>query len=69
MFLYSLRRIYGHSEDDDIAICRAWSKKHAIKKFKRMYCDISAPIFPKKIENCVARVRFNHYRIAVMSEY
>lgn len=67
MFLYAFVRIYGQSEDDDIAICRAWSKKHAIKKFKKMYCDT---IFSTdKVEDCVARIKFNHYGISVLSDY
>lgn len=69
MFLYSFRRVYGDSVDDDFAICRAWSKKHAIKKFKRMYSDDIFTHFTDKVENCVERVKFNHCGISVLSDY
>ena len=36
-----------HNANDDCAICKAWSKKQAIKKFKRMYCDFEeSDVFP-----------------------
>lgn len=68
MHIYSFVRVFGH-DDCDIALCRAWSKKQAIKKFRRMYCDTVTSIDKHKIENCVSRVRFNRYRISVLSDY
>ena len=69
MFLYLFKRVYGNSIDDDFAICRAWSKKHAIKKFKRMYCDTIFTADTDKVVNCVSRVRFNKHGISVLSDY
>ena len=69
MFLYSFRRVYGDSIDDDYAICRAWSKRRAIKKFKRMYCDTVFASGWRKVENCVERVKFNKHGISVLSDY
>ncbi len=66
MFLYAL---YIHDDKtltdsngyDDCAICRAWTKKQAITKFRKMYCDFDS--------NSIKRVRFNKYGIAVISDY
>ena len=50
-----------HNANDDCAICRAWSKKQAIKKFKMMYCDLE--------ESNVFRVKYNKYGIAILTDY
>ena len=50
-----------HNANDDCAICKAWSKKQAIKKFKRMYCDFE--------ESDVFRAKYNKYGIAVLTDY
>ena len=49
-----------HNANDDCAICKAWSKKQAIKKFKRMYCDFE--------ESDVFRAKYNKYGIAVLTD-
>jgi hypothetical protein len=67
MFLYRLfipnsMEINGnHVATDDCALCRAWSKKKAIKKFQKLYCDFD--------ESNVSRVRYNKYGIAVLTDY
>lgn len=50
-----------HNANDDCAICQAWSKKQAIKKFKRMYCDFE--------DSAVFCVKYNKYGIAVLTDY
>ena len=50
-----------HNANDDCAICKAWSKKHAIKKFKKMYCNFE--------ESNVFCVKYNKYGIAVLTDY
>ncbi len=67
MFLYCLF-IQGsmpgdeiHNAHDDCAICKAWSKKRAIKKFQTMYDDFD--------ETNVSRVKYNRHGIAVLSDY
>ena len=50
-----------HKANDDCALCRAWSKKQAIKKFNKLYCDFT--------EANVFRVTYNKYGIAVLSDY
>lgn len=66
MFLYCLFIMgsmtgTGHHANDDCAICRAWSKKQAIRKFAKLYCDFT--------EDNVFRVRTWCYGIAVLSDY
>ena len=67
MFLYSLfiaNSIINdgtHIANDDCALCRAWTKKKAIKKFQKIYCNFD--------ESNVSRVRYNTYGIAVLSDY
>ena len=67
MFLYCLF-IQGsmpgdatHNAHDDCAICKAWSKSLAIRKFRKLYCDFD--------ESNVFRVTYNKYGIAVLSDY
>ena len=67
MFLYCLF-IQGsmpgnetHNAHDDCAICKAWSKSQAIRKFRKLYCDFD--------ESNVFRVTYNKYGIAVLSDY
>ncbi len=66
MFLYALYIPDDKERDnsngyDDCAICRSWTKRQAIKKFKKMYCDFK--------NDAVRKVKFNTYGIAVISEY
>lgn len=46
---------------DDCAICKAWTKKQAIRKFKILYCDFN--------ESNIFRVKYNKYGIAVLTDY
>jgi hypothetical protein len=50
-----------HNAHDDCAICKAWSKTQAIRKFGKLYCDFD--------ESNVFRVTYNKYGIAVLSDY
>ena len=50
-----------HNANDDCAICKAWSKKQAIRKFQTMYCDFD--------ESNVFRVKYNKFGIAVLTDY
>ncbi len=66
MFIYALyipddKMLPNSNGYDDCAICRAWTKRQAISKFKRMYCDFNS--------DSVKRVRYNHYGIAVISNF
>ena len=67
MFLYSLFIANSmindgtHIANDECALCRAWTKKKAIKKFQKIYCNFD--------ESNVSRVRYNTYGIAVLSDY
>ena len=49
-----------HNANDDCVICKAWSKKQAIKKFQKMYCNFE--------ESDVFRVEYNKYGIAVLTD-
>lgn len=67
MFLYclficgSMLNDEGHNANDDCAICKAWSKKQAMKKFQAMYCNFD--------ESNVFRVKYNKFGIAVLTDY
>ena len=67
MFLYclfipnSMKNDGEHVVNDDCALCRAWSKKKAIQKFQKLYCDFD--------ESNVFRVKYNKYGIAVLTDY
>ncbi len=50
-----------HNANDDCALCKAWTKKQAINKFKKLYTSVDS-------EN-VSRVKFNSYGIAILSDY
>jgi hypothetical protein len=50
-----------HNAHDDCAICKAWSKSQAIRKFRKLYRDFD--------ESNVFRVTYNKYGIAVLSDY
>ena len=50
-----------YNDNDDCALCRAWTKKQAIKKFHAMYDNVN--------DNNVSRVRFNSYGVAILSDY
>ena len=67
MFLYclfipgSMEDDGAHTATDDCALCKAWSKKGAIKKFQKLYCDFD--------ESNVSRVKYNKYGIAILTDY
>lgn len=50
-----------HNANDDCAICKAWSKKQAVKKFQTMYNGFD--------ESNVSRVKFNKFGIAVLTDF
>ena len=50
-----------HNSDDDCALCKAWTKKQAINKFKKLYTSVDS--------KNVSRVKFNSYGIAILSDY
>ena len=50
-----------HNANDDCALCRAWTKKQAIRKFSKLYTSVT--------EENVFRVRYNQYGIAILSDY
>ncbi len=50
-----------HNANDDRALCKAWSKKQAIRKFKTMYTYFDA--------SNVFRVKYNKLGIAVLTDY
>ena len=51
----------NHTATDDCALCKAWTKKGAIKKFQKLYCDFD--------ESNVSRVKYNKYGIAILTDY
>ena len=51
----------AHNATDNCALCRAWSKKQAIKKLQKLYCDFD--------ESNVSRVKYNKYGIAILTDY
>lgn len=60
MFLYCLR--YCAATDCvDVALCRAWSKKQALKKFGKMYIHLT--------DDDVFRVKFNYCGFALLVEF
>lgn len=67
MFLYclfipdSMKNDGTHNATDDCALCKAWSKKKAIKKFQKFYCNFD--------ESNVFRVKYNTYGIAILTDY
>ena len=67
MFLYclfipgSMENDGCHNATDDCALCKAWSKKGAIKKFRKLYCAFD--------ESNVSRVRYSKYGIAILTDY
>ena len=46
---------------DDYAVCRAWTKKQAIRTFSKMYNDFR--------EEAVQRIKYNQFGISVISNY
>ena len=65
MFLWSLY-IPGNERGmkngyDDCAVCRAWTKKQAIRKFSKMYNDFR--------EESIQRIKYNQFGISVISNY
>lgn len=67
MFLYclfipgSMENDGAHNATDDCALCKAWSKKGAIKKFQKLYCNFD--------ESNVSCVKYNKYGIAILTDY
>ena len=62
--IYCLARpdqMKGHIFEDDVAICRAISKKQAVKKFSRLYNRVS--------EKEVFKVTFNKKFPTVLTDY
>ena len=67
MFIYVYARpntMKHHEFNDDVALCRAWTIKGAIKKFKRYYNDC---------EGYVSKMRRFHKRqcsdIIILTDY
>lgn len=54
----------GHRFSDDVALCRAFTKKGAIKKFQRMYGYSNLVL-----EGCVSRVKMNRDGVAILTDY
>ena len=54
-------QMIGHKFTDDVAICKAISKKRAIKKFSKLYKDVS--------EKEVFRVAFGKHLPTILTDY
>lgn len=52
-----------HNFTDDVALCKATSKRQAIKIFSRLYSDI------KDDEVFIVKKEFNDYGIAILTDY
>lgn len=50
-----------HGTNDECALCKAWTKKNAIKKFQKLYCNFD--------KSNVFRIKYNAYGIAVLTDY
>lgn len=62
LFAYALAdQMQGHDFTDDVAICKATTKRKAIKKFRQLYGLAD--------ETNVSEVRFNHYDVAILTDY
>ena len=65
MFTYYFARadqMMGHNFTDDVAICKAWSKKSAIKKFSGYYTEVT--------EKEVKRIRWlSKPKVKVLTDY
>ena len=67
MFIYVYARpnaMIDHDFTDDVALCRAWSLKGAIKKFSKYYSDCDEYVFKLR--------RFNkrHYsNVIILTDY
>lgn len=62
--IYCLARpdqMRGHKFTDDVAICRARSKKKAVKKFNNLYHNVN--------KNEVFRVAFSRKSPTVLTDY
>ena len=71
MFIYVYAKantMKGHDFSDDVALCRAWTKSGAIKKFKKLYI-----LTDEECDKCVCKLRrFNkkHYsNVIVLTDY
>lgn len=53
-----------HIFTDDVAICWAWSKKGAIKKFRKLYSYSNSIM-----ELCVHKIHFSKLGIAILTSY
>ena len=51
----------GHRFTDDVAICKAISKKRAVKKFSKLYADVS--------KKEVFRVAFGRKLPTILTDY
>lgn len=64
MMLYSFARpdrMIGHQFKDDVAVCRAISKKSAIKKFSKLYINV--------LETEVSRIYFRRKFPTILTDY
>ena len=67
MFIYVYQRpdvMKGHRFKDDIALCRAWTLKGAIKKFSKYYSDCAEFVYKMR------RFHKRHYsNIIILTDY
>lgn len=62
LFAYALAdQMQEHDFTDDVAICKASSKRQAIKKFRQLYGLAD--------QTNVFEVRFNGYGVAILTDY
>lgn len=62
LFAFALAdQMQGHDFTDDVAICKATTKRKAIKRFRQLYGLAD--------ETNVFEVRFNDYGVAILTDY
>lgn len=62
LYAYALAdQMEGHDFTDDVAICKATSKRQAIKKFRQLYGLAD--------QTNVFEVRFNDCGVAILTDY
>ena len=67
MFIYVYARpnaMTGHKFTDDVALCKAWTLKGAIKKFSKYYSDCADYVYKLR--------RFNkryHINVIILTDY
>ncbi len=56
-------QMLGHRFTDDVAVCRAFTKKQAIKRFSNLYAEVA--------ESEVKRVRWHYYKskVVILTDY